>query len=70
MSGVVARRRDDINLSIRQAHMTAVLGRVEKIEPVDEYLIGGKPGHTSGQVDAGEGLAAWATFLSAQRKGG
>lgn len=63
MSGFNARRIDDINLSIRQAHTTAVLGRVEKIEPVDTYLIG-KASKDDGPVDPpGQGLAAWATVL-------
>lgn len=63
MSGFNARRRDDVNLSIRQAHMTAVLGRTDKIGPVDDYLIGQRRAHPRGQVPAGEGLAAWATVL-------
>lgn len=66
IGGFVQRRRDDFNLSIRQAHTTAVLGRTDKIKPVDEYLIG-EPGkrRRTDQVPASEGLAAWGVALAA-----
>ena len=71
MAGVYQRRRDDVNLTIRQAHMTAVFSRSEKLEDVDRYLIGGtKRQHPAGQVPAGEGLAAWATVLEGMTKRG
>lgn len=70
MAGALKRRRDDVNLTIRQAHMTAVFTRVEKLENVDRYLIGvTERQHPEGQVPAGEGLAAWATVLARMQKG-
>ncbi|GLQ20394.1 hypothetical protein ACFFUB_02390 [Algimonas porphyrae] len=63
IGGFVQRRRDDFNMAIRQAHTTAVLGRTEKIGPVDDYLIGEAGKARSDQVPAGEGLAAWAAVL-------
>ena len=66
MAGYTRRRRDDVNYQIRQAHSTAVFTRIEKLKPVDSYLIGSKNKAPSGQVPASEGLAAWASVLQAQ----
>lgn len=65
MAGFVQRRIDDHDGRARQGHLTAVLGRVEKIPPVTDFLLGEGGKVRSDQVPAGEGLAAWAQVLGA-----
>lgn len=63
MDGQNRVRRDQFNLSMRQAHTTAVLGRVEKIPDVDDLTIGKKRKLPRGQIEAGSGLAALGRLL-------
>jgi hypothetical protein len=63
MDGHNRSSRDAFNRSVRQAHTTAVLGRVEKIPDIQELLIGGKPDTLGGHMPAGDGLAALGRLL-------